>query len=340
MFQVASSGGGGATLGAWKELARTTLGSSSSTITVSSLAEKNYYMILCPTIANSSGGTDSNWRFNSDSGSNYATRKNVNGSEGTNTSRSSIYNNESGGSRFEFAVGYVANKTSEEKLMILNNVINWSSTDVGKKRIAGKWVNTSSSINSIQNYFSSGGAQAGDELIILGYDNSDDHTDSFWQELASVELSSSGDSLSSGTFDSKKYLWVQAWAKISPAKGAPAFRVGNSSLDTGSNYFTRASSNSASDDVAVATSIDMAPAFIQNNETCFLNMYISNISSNVKLLIWEMVFQSTAGAGNAPVRRFGVSKWSNTSSQIDIVSLINNSDGDFSNGIIKVWGSD
>ena len=84
----------------------------------------------------------------------------------------------------------------------------------------------------------------------------------------------------------------------------------------------------------------MAPAFIQNNETCFVNIHIINKSDKEKLMIWETVQQGTAGTLNATARRFGVAKWTNTSSQIDIVSLINAGSGNFSNGTIKVWGSD
>jgi hypothetical protein len=97
--------------------------------------------------------------------------------------------------------------------MMTDNVVNWVSGaggDINRKNIVGKWDNTSDAINSITNHFLDGGGIANDELIVLGWDPTDDHTTNFWEELASVDLSGgAASSLDSGTILAKKYLWVQ-----------------------------------------------------------------------------------------------------------------------------------
>ena len=52
------------------------------------------------------------------------------------------------------------------------------------------------------------------------------------------------------------------------------------------------------------------------------------------------MLSSASGASNAPTRRKGVSKWVNTSNQINNIRIWNNASGDYSNGQIKVWGHD
>ena len=46
-------------------------------------------------------------------------------------------------------------------------------------------------------------------MVVLGYDPDDTEGTSFWEELASVELGAAADSMDSGSFTAKKYLWVQ-----------------------------------------------------------------------------------------------------------------------------------
>ena len=64
-------------IGGWIELGRTTLGSTSDTVTVSSLADKRYLMILSNSL--NSGAIAGRLRLNTDSGSNYAYRASDNG---------------------------------------------------------------------------------------------------------------------------------------------------------------------------------------------------------------------------------------------------------------------
>ena len=73
--------------GGWKELGRTTLGSAGDSIDVSSFADKRYLMLLASG-KGTGGEAYINWRFNSDTGSNYSVRYNTNGgSDATGTSQ-------------------------------------------------------------------------------------------------------------------------------------------------------------------------------------------------------------------------------------------------------------
>jgi hypothetical protein len=332
-------------VGGWVELARTTLGSASSTITVSSLADKRYYMVLGTNIADAAGGTDANLRLGNgtvDSGGNYAYRLVENGgSDTTTTGASQIRLNSSGGSRHEFDVTYIANLSNKEKLIHSNSLVNWATGaagDIFRKEIAGKWANTSNPIDVIQRYFSDGGAQTGDEVVVLGWDPADTHTTNFWEELASVS-GTSVTSLSTGTFTAKKYLWVQAHFT---GGGNAEIQVGNGTVDTGSNYAWRNNTNGGSD--AALASHSKLFSFSSNSATAggaFLNCFIINNASNEKLAIAHTVEAESAGAGTAPNRGEKVGKWANTSNQINIIKMKDDNETQaYDTCLIKVWGSD
>ena len=324
--------------GGWKEVGRTTLSSHSSNISVSSLPDKRYYMILYDAIAKATGGSDNNWRFNGDSGNNYAHRKQVNGaSDSTGTNQSKIYNMESGGSRHEFGVNYLTNKSDKEKLMIGNNVINWTSGasgDASRKEIVSKWTNTSDSIDEVQLHYSSGRAEANSEVVVLGCDPSDSHTTNFWEELASVDLSGGANAnLSSGSFSAKKYLWLQYY--VQATSGGPDLKV-TFNNDTGTNYTRRRSINGGSDTTNTGQSgLDQDGSLVN----LFVNAFIINNSSNEKLGIFNSVREDASGASNAPNRRETATKWVNTSSQITEIDLDVSSSTMTTSSYMRVWGS-
>ena len=327
----------------WKELKRKKLGVDGNSLEVTGLDNKQYYMVLV--YVNRSAGSQARIRFNDDTsagtGTNYADRLETNGSNTPNAASNCMIASGADGSPM-FTTGYIANLSGKEKLMISHSATR-EGTGTGNKPFVygfvGKWTGTDA-ISSINFYPSTNNFLADSEIVVLGYDPDDNHTDNFWEELADVPLSSSGDTISSGVFTAKKYLWVQAWAKVSPATGAPAFRVGNTTVSVDTEYATRASSNGNAYDQAASTSIDMAPAFIQNNETCFVNIFIINNASEEKILVWNSTLSGGSGAGAETKERRGASKWTDTTDQINIVSLINAGSGDFSDGTIKVWGHD
>jgi len=341
-----TTAGIGNTTGGWVELGRTTLGSTGDTIDVAGLADKRYLMILGHTIPDGTSKIQHNYRVGTgtiDTSSIYATRYSQDG--GTDIATGINQNASLLGSGIEqgaemFGVGYISNLASKEKL-IQYHINSQSSAGATAVPIRGeavsKWTNTSNIMDTIQLINSEVGSYvSGSELVVLGWDPADTHTTNFWEELASVTASGSSDTLSS-SITAKKYLWIQGYTENTTGSMAP--RVGNTTLDDQTNYSSRISSNGGAEDPT--TEID-AITGLTNNTPIFWNIFIINNASNEKLMIWHVSRQSTAGAGIAPLRIEGVSKWANTSNQIDIVGFVSTTGGSTinSNSIMKVWGHD
>ena len=325
-----------AVLGGWKELARTTLGSSGDTISVSSLPDKRYYMLL--TDSRPSGNLNVGHRAGNgsiDTGNNYAKRPSINGASDITTHVNNNNFLEIDGLNHTdnmFSVNYLSNLSSKEKLGIGHSV-RQNTAGAGnapnRTEYVGKWANTSDVIDTLQTInFGSGDLTSGSELVVLGYDPDDTHTDNFWEELATA--SGTGSSLDTGTFTAKKYLWVQCFCDGTSSTNINYQFNG----DTGNNYAHRESINGASE----ATGINNSTTDNLTNTgtgTFFTNMFIVNNSSNEKLWI-NHGMQATTGAGNAPARRETVGKWTNTSDQITRI-VANSAFG--TDSFIKVWGS-
>ena len=329
--------------GGWKELARTTLGSSNSTIDVTGLADKRYYMVLYNMIddgSNSQFVTNKLGNGSFDTGSNYAERGSSNGGSealGTNSG----YWNTSGGDQVcpELTVQYLANKSDKEKLEISHSCgaqADGAGTAPNRREHTGKWANTSNVIDRIRATTAYGGRTYGtdSEMVVLGWDPDDTHTTNFWEELASVELSSANATIDSGTITAKKYLWFQVYCAGSTASNRCHIRM--NSLST-SIYSDRYSSDGGSD----STDINSGSARISNNNNTspkFVNGFIVNNSSNEKLGIAHEVGANSAGAGSAPQRTESVFKIA-TNTQATSLQIVNISGNWSAGSILKVWGS-
>ena len=341
-LQTAQASAGG--VGGWVELGRTTLGSTADTISVASLADKRYYMILADQRA--SGDTNSGFRLNGDTGSNYAQRGNFNGTENTSTSNSSLVGNwGSAVSTKAFHVGYLANKSDKEKLAIIYNVTQSTAgagTAPNRQEGVGKHAQTSVAINAVSlTNTDSGDYTSGSELVVLGWDPADTHTTNFWTELASVNWSS-GATIDSGVFTAKKYLWIQAYLDSDTTAGYDRIRVGNATIDTAANYSGRYSIDGGADGTQVSSADNFFPSDGSGTASrkTFTNIFVVNNSANEKLFIGSSIFYFTAGAGTAPRRTEWVMKWANTSNQINRVDF-NRSAGNYEGSTtLKVWGSD
>jgi hypothetical protein len=341
-LQTAQAGGaGGPSVGGWVELARTTLGSNSSTLTVSSIPDKRYYFVLVnPSFTNA--GSGNTFRLGSggteDSGSNYCFRRSTNGgSDVTEVNQSNGIIPIGGYStEHELLTMHIANLSNKEKLCIHNRCYSVAGANNAPLRIedVSKWSNTSNAIDIMKAQLNSSGQFAsGTEIVVLGWDPADEHTSNFWQELASVELGSTGSNLSSGTISAKKYLWVQIWADHSTDE-AQNITFNN---DSGATYARRRSANGAADTTFINdNSIDFGS---YGTTPYFWNMFIINNAADEKLVISNTVFQNTAGAANAPNRIEGVAKWTNNSSQITEIDLTV-ANTITAGAIMKVWGSD
>ena len=107
-------------VGGWVELARTTLGSAGDTISVASLPDKRYYMVLGDYIP-TGGNVNGTHRYNNDSGSNYANRYSDNGgADGTGTSSTEVWCNPQEDDHHLFGVSYISNLAGKEKLVLFN----------------------------------------------------------------------------------------------------------------------------------------------------------------------------------------------------------------------------
>jgi hypothetical protein len=163
-----------------------------------------------------------------------------------------------------------------------------------------------------------------------------------WEKLADVSISSEGDLVSSGTFTAKKYLMVQTSMIDGTGNSAPTLRVGTGgTLDTGSNYARRSSSNGGSDSAPSSAQVWIQGQKPPNAGNAADTYYIINISDKEKLIMCWSLNNQTSGAGTAPSRSEIVGKWVNTSAQIDIIGIANDDSGDFGIGSrITVYGTD
>ena len=323
--------------GGWKELGRTTLGSAGDTVSVGSLADKRYLMVLGD--IKPSGNVYTRTWLNGDSGSNYSTRYSTNGSaDGTITSTNDTVTNESTDTTPYFTMQYFSNLATKEKLWL-----NWSceqeaagaGTAPNRSETVNKHAQTTNPISTIQQTNEAAGDLAiGTELVVLGWDPTDTHTTNFWEELASVNATGSSTNISSGTISAKKYLWVQCFTKGWTTGVNMTFNN-----DTGNNYARRYSNLGAADGTSVnePSIADMVGGASSNPS--FTNIFIVNNSANEKLAIGHNVDNNGTGATNYPDRIEMVGKWANTSAQITEIDLDSTGSNFSSNSILKVWGS-
>ena len=119
-------------------------------------------------------------------------------------------------------------------------------------------------------------------------------------------------------------------------------RVGNTTIDSGSNYAWNSAQNGSTN----STDTSRSEGFINQSatsdagETGFRVHYIINISSKEKLLLGYVMDQVASGSGTAPNRREVACKYVNTSAQIDIVGSYTASGTYNANSNISVLGTD
>jgi hypothetical protein len=160
-----------------------------------------------------------------------------------------------------------------------------------------------------------------------------------WQRLAHVELSSTGDTISSGTFTAKEYLKVTIHAISSGGMDSRLYFNSDGGSGGSSNYAWRVSKNGASDSTTASTyGINTEEGAWDN---AHYNISIINKSDEEKLVIGEVGHDSdTTGSGTAPTRNEFVAKWANTSDQITTIAIKNIDSGNYASGsYITVWGA-
>jgi len=335
-------------VGGWKEIARGNASGSSTSFDISWTEDKRYYMIL----ANyniSSGNGNPYLRLNGDTTQKYDLRHSMNGaadSTGLSNTDRGWYAAVSGYNTLPyFEVNYFGSISTKEKIGIGNTVHQntaGSGTSPNRAFRAMKHVQTSDPITSVNywNQSGNGNFSSDSEVVVLGWDPDDTHTTNFWEELASVDVTT-GTTISTGNFTAKKYLWVQFYLDASAISFDWQF---NSSTDTQTSTYSGRHQNNgigASGQNSDYTQINknvMAENFGLNASPHFGNMFILNNASNEKLVTGNLVNQNTAGASDAPNRAEFAYKWTNTTNQINNITMLNSVN--VSRFIMKVWGAD
>jgi hypothetical protein len=325
--------------GGWKELARTTLGSTGDIINVTSIPDKRYYMVLMDEQGSNLNALLYLGSGSADTSQNYAKRTSLNGgTDATTASAYQIFNDGVGSNTGNYTVGYVSNLTNKEKLFMAHTVHqNTAGVGTEPQRVehVGKWTNTSNPIDYMRLHnYGGGDFSSGAEVVVLGWDESDTHTTNFWEELASVELGSSSATISSGTFTAKKYLWCQIYCNQSAsADGKMRFNS-----DATATYASRDSNDGGAETLRnTVNQIYLNPS--PDSKPNFNNIFIVNNSAKEKLGLHWCVNQNTAGSGSPPTRRENAFKWVNTSSQITDITVTASANTYDAGSIIKVWGS-
>jgi len=328
-------------VGGWVELDRTTLGSPGEEITVTGLADKRYYMTLYDGQQNADLSVFLRAGNGSvDIGTNYANRISSNGgTDSTFINRANIVQGTSGGGAFdEFGVGYWANLSGKEKLQ-QSHTVGPSNAGAGsapfRAECVGKWVNTANPLDTISyGEFSSGSFATGSELVVLGWDPTDTHTNNFWEEIFSQQLISDNQNFSTGTISARKYLWLQFYQV--GMTGNAAWRFNG---DSTTSYSRRHEINGAADAiVTLQTSLLNVLTGGTGDRQSFTNAFIINNSASEKLLIFNTVFGPT-GAGTTPQKILGVCKWDEVAAQITSMTVDDSGAGFDTGSFLKIWGA-
>ena len=149
-----------------------------------------------------------------------------------------------------------------------------------------------------------------------------------WNKLSSTTLTTTGDSIDSGTITASTFNTIIGHVISS---STDINRLSRFNGDTGNNYQNRYSSNGGSD----ATSTSGSTMFTnstgpQYNE--FGVAFFADVSGEEKMLISHALGDSTTtGAGEAPDRRDTISKWTGTA-DVTVVNGLNSDVGDLAAG--------
>ena len=347
-------------VGGWVEVARTTLGSDGTTIDVSSIPDKRYYMILWHTEHTGSWNQPGLRLGNStiDPNSNYAERYSFDGGSDSENSPNTYHIQwaHSTPTKPLFGVNYLTNLSAKEKLGITHTVDQrtaGSGNSPSRAETVYKWTNTNNVLDRLElNNKGSGDFISGSEVVVLGWNPDDSHTSNFFEELASVTSTSASDTVDTGSFSQRKYLWIQIYNPAKPTGGNTYAYFNN--VTTGTTHSGRSNTNGLNPSTGAANSdyeltgsngsiLNHDPSDPDSGTTpMFTNMFVINISDKEKLSIVHSVsgWSSTTGAGQVPARYECVGKWAKTDQAITSVQCGGlGTNGMGAGSIIKVWGA-
>lgn len=329
----------------YEELGRTKLTGAGDLISVSLSETMPYLMVLTTMIDDTTDNAAGAYYFNADPNGDYAARYNGDfGSDSTASNSNYIYLTDGmGAGTHGFGVITVTDTdTTHEKLTFAQAVANRTGTGSANApnqwQVAGKYVpDSSANISSVEIYNqNTGNFDTDSEAIVLGYTGANTGSN-FWEELASVEVTgASTDTLDTGTFTSKPYLYVEYHC----------IPDGNIDIAMQANSLT-------SNDYAKREYDDFTGAGTQGNmnyfgwgkgsggaNDSFGYGFLQNVSSQEKLWQGWGMDNGGGGTGNAPSTRMNAGKLAKTDQEITSLQLIENGQsGQLGVGTtFRVWG--
>tara|TARA_R110002126_G_scaffold797_1_gene5013 strand:+ start:1427 stop:1912 length:486 start_codon:yes stop_codon:yes gene_type:complete len=159
-----------------------------------------------------------------------------------------------------------------------------------------------------------------------------------WRKLTTVDGDGTA-AYSSDVFVKRKFISIMKFTQATTSLNDES-RLGNTTIDTGTNYATRSSQNGAAEDLLTSrTSIIDSSATSDAGEIGFNITNIINISLEEKLIIAFRIDNVATGAGTAPNNREIVGKWVSTD-QLNIVGAYSATGTYNSNSNISVLGTD
>jgi hypothetical protein len=149
-----------------------TLTGTADVLTISDMTANTFLGVMCQTIP--SGNANPKMTLNNDTGSNYARRRSEEGGSDTTVINQTEIDFGRDPTELVFSISYMINVSTEEKLVIMNNVTN-NTNGAGntpkRSEMVWKWVNTSDSITRTDVTNSQTGDFAIDSnLSVLGTD--------------------------------------------------------------------------------------------------------------------------------------------------------------------------
>lgn len=328
----------------WKLLARGVYDASDpDTLDSGTFTAKDNLMIIGNKLPN--GNSDLTWRINGQT-TGYAWRFSNNGaSDVAYGSRTNMLGDSGGSTNLSFQVGTMSNTLNKEKQMICNSIeaSTAGNTSPTRRESVNKSIYQPQITSVVGTNGESGSFATGSEILVLGCDNDEaDSGTNFWQELASVTLSSVGDDLDTGTFTAKKYLKIEFYSDGDGSGNSEVFPVIAFNNDTTqANYAVRRSNNFATDSTFDNShggyGLYLGWGGGDDPEQC--TAYISNNSGYEKLYMGEMNIRGNVNAIGDYNQHCG--KWKTTSGQINRINIRNGGGSQFStNSYLKVWGAD
>ena len=140
-----------------------------------------------------------------------------------------------------------------------------------------------------------------------------------WKELDRTVLTSESNTITVSGLDSKQYLMVLTQGKTAQTNADLSFRFNG---DSATNYASRQKWDGGGSDYVLTNQTHYRPlGTVQDLQ--FLNIdYISNQSTQEKLVIGSASDNKAAGSGTPPTREEHVAKWANTSSALNQVQAL------------------